>query len=152
MRRIAVISIVLAVALVLVGGAAVFAGSAYTNARVDFEAEQAPAPDARGHAIINYAEGAEFWQIQVQFHNLEPNKHYEVAVVTTPANERVQIAQFTTDSRGRGQAHNVLYASDYPNLTQYDYANVTDEDGNEVMLAQENGAAGTIVFHGSQRH
>ena len=149
------LSILFAVALVLTIPLTVLAGSAYSNARADFEVHKGRAPEeAWGHAIINYGKGQAVWQVSGSVHNLLPDQDYIVEVGTLGDPEGTVAAQFTTDSRGHGrfgQAAEEL-AETYDVVRLIEAGEPTwSPHGQIVMVAREDGVEGLLQFRGQAR-
>ena len=62
-------------------------------------------PDASGHAILNYAKGADKTEVQVNCWDLTPETEYTVYLSPDDGGSYYAIGTFTTDSSGEGNLH-----------------------------------------------
>ena len=64
----------------------------------------APEPDASGHAVLNYAKGADKTEVQVNCWDLTSETEYTV-YLCAPGPEWYEIGSFTTRKNGNGNLH-----------------------------------------------
>jgi len=99
-----IIAVVAALILTTLIPGVAYAGSKYSNASAEF-VMPGGGSDTGGHAIINYAKGANKWIVHGEVWNLDPDKTYYVTVGTGGVWSWWVVAQFTTDGSGNGSFH-----------------------------------------------
>lgn len=168
MKKLTIFAILLAVTMMVCWSTVAVAGSAFTNARADFQPftdnPSPPVPaNGSGHAILNYVKGMGQWEIQLVVRNLLPDTDYKLQAgqQDTPVGA-VDLFDFKTDGKGKANVHYTYVPSAPPaSDAQYSIVRIIDLEyspqqnpgvgGTIVMMAREDGKVGLLQFRGGRR-
>ncbi len=160
MKRAIVVPMAVVILLTVLTSSVVYAGSAFSNAKVYFKPSlYAPPPGAAGQALINYDKENQNWQVHVKVRSLKPNEQYSLEVgIQDVVGGGTVIATFTTD--GSGNANVSQVATGLP--PNYNVARIIEgstpitppwssSKWRVKMIAQESGYWGLLLFRGTGR-